>query len=350
MNKFLQEILEQPKSLSDTLNFYLEGDGRIHLEKIVQIWKSKKFEQIIFTGMGSSFFASHAAACMLSRSGIKSFVVNAGELLHYHFPIIQPDSLLVCVSQSGESFEVVKILENIPQGITCIGISNEEESSVIKNSTEYLLCRAGKEEMTSTKTYISTALVMFIFSLALAGEWNDAKREEMAKLVGIVEEVINNKEEWLGEAMKVLGDRSFVQIIGRGTAYASVQQSALMFKEGARNPSAGIYGGEFRHGPLEMVKEGFKAIVFAPIGKTYQQSIKLIEDITKFGGEVIKITNSNEVIENNKVCTIKIPYCDEDFFSIPGVIPVQFLVNEWALESGIRPGDFTRGAKVTVIE
>ena len=282
MNKFLEEILEQPKSLQDTLDFYLHGEGRADIENILKIWKSKKFEQIVFTGMGSSFFASQAAVCLLNKYGIKAFVINSGELLHYQLPLIQADTLLICVSQSGESYEAVKILDAIPEDVVCIGISNEADSALAQKTKARLLSKAGPEEMTSTKTFVSTLLVLNIFALAMANDLTEAKIKGIKKISEQADSIIKTKEEWLASASEFLGHPAFVQLIGRGETFASVQQSALMFKEGARNPASGLLGGEFRHGPLEMVKKGFKAIVFAPEGNTYQQSIKLVEDIIRF--------------------------------------------------------------------
>jgi glucosamine--fructose-6-phosphate aminotransferase (isomerizing) len=287
---------------------------------------------------------------MLSNYGIASYNINAGELLHYHLPLIRDGVLLTCISQSGESYEVIKIMEKIPAGVTSIGISNEENSTLAKKSGITLLCRAGKEEMTSTKTYVSTLLVLSIFSRVLAKKWKPGSIPELNAAIEAVEMLINNNEEWMAPAMEVLGHPPFVQVIGRGPSYSSVLQGALMFMEAARNPAAGMYGGEFRHGPLEMSKKGFRAIVFAPLGNTYEQGIRLSEDITKFGGRVVLITNSLAVFNNKDIFPVRIPCQNEYLFPIPAIIPLQFIVNRWALDEGSEPGNFTRGAKVTTTE
>lgn len=350
MNKFLKEIFEQPRVLADTLNYYLEGEGQTELEKVSSIWKQGRFDEVIFTGMGSSFFAPHTANCILSKYGIVSRIINSGEFLHYHLPLLRDRALLTCISQSGESYEIVKILEKIPEGLTCIGITNEENSTLSTKSSITLLSRAGKEEMTSTKTYVSTLLVLSIYTSALTGRWKNGSMAELNDAIEAVGNLINNREEWLGPAMDILGHPSFVQIIGRGPSYSSVLQGALMIMEAARNPAAGIYGGEFRHGPLEMSKKGFRAIIFAPLGVTYEQGIKLAEDITKFGGRVVLITNSLAVFTNADIYTIRIPCQDEYLFPIPAIVPLQFIVNQWAIDEGHEPGNFAMGAKVTTTE
>ena len=320
------------------------------MENIVSLWRSGKYEKIIFTGMGSSYFVSYAATSLLNRRGVASFAINAGELLHYQFSLLNSKTLLVCISQSGESYEIVKLLEQLPQEVTVIGISNEVGSTLVRKATESLLCKAGKEDMTSTKTFITTYLCVYLLALAFDGKWNEQSAREIEKVVETVQGLLDSRQQWLGEAVKTIAHTGFVQLIGRGSTLAAVKQSALMCMEATRNPAAGILGGEFRHGPMEMVKEGFRAVVFAPSGNTSEQSITAVADILKFGGKVLLISHQKSSVEHAGLCNIVIPCENEELFAIPGIIPMQLIVNQWSIEEGNTPGDFTRGAKVTAIE
>ena len=349
-NKFLNEILGQPQALEDTLNFYLSGEGQTELEKLSSLWNQGKFNEIVFTGMGSSFFAPHTAGCVLSRNGIASSNINAGELLHYHLPVLREKALITCISQSGESYEVVKILEKISSGRTIIGITNEEKSTLAQKSAITLLSKAGKEEMTSSKTYVSTLLVLSVFTAILTKKWKTQYMPDFDSAIEAVGKLLAASEEWLAPAMNFLGHPSFVQIIGRGPSYSSVLQGSLMMMEAARNPAAGIFGGEFRHGPMEMIKNGFRAVILAPLGATHTQGIKLAEDITKLGGRVILITNCDSVFNNPGIFRVRIPCRDEFLFPIPAIVPLQLIVNQWAVDEGKQPGNFIAGAKVTTTE
>lgn len=350
MNKFLTEIHEQPAALERTLNYYLKGEGAERLKDINKIWKSGKYRRILFTGMGSSYFAPHTSSALLSSHGIYSSVINAGELLHYHRKAIPGDALFVAISQSGESYEIVKLLELQDPGLKCIGITNEEKSTLAGKSGIALLSMAGREDMTSTKTYISTLMVLHIFSLAIAGSWDERNIAELKEVIIEVDRLVKTSESWIEGVSSHLGHPHFVQVIGRGPSYSSVKQGALMFMEAARNPAAGIYGGEFRHGPMEMVKEGFRAVLFAPGGATFDQALKMAKDITGFGGKVLMITNRREEISDSGILPFEISCENEYLFPVPAIIPLQFIVNRWATEKGNEPGDFTRGAKVTITE
>ena len=175
MKKFLDEILEQPVAIEKTLNYYETVTGENSLERVKNMINNKKFDQIIFTGMGSSYFVSHAASILFNELKINSFVLNSSELLHYNLQLLDHKTLLICISQSGESFEILEILKNLPSDTCCVGVTNEENSRLAMKADIVLLCKGGKEEMTSTKTYMLTSLIPFILGWHLAGIWNENK-------------------------------------------------------------------------------------------------------------------------------------------------------------------------------
>lgn len=350
MSRFLTEILEQPRSLNATLDYYAGVPGQKVLKRVGDLFEKKGFREVIFTGMGSSFFASYAACSLYNSRGIRAFVVNTSELLYYYFPIITEKTLLVCVSQSGESAEIVKLMEKLPESITCIGVTNDEESSLRTKVTEILPINAGKEEMTSTKTYTSTILVLLILGWYLSDLWGKGKIAAVRDLVGRTEQILTNRRESILEGFASLGVISFAQFIGRGPLYSAALQGELMFKEAAKVPAAGALGGEFRHGPMEMVKPGFNSILFAAEGPTYTQSIRMATDIAGYKGKVLLITNNNLQIPENGIKTIVVPEPDEYMFSIQGIIPVQLMAHRLAKNNGFEPGSFVHGSKVTVTE
>jgi glutamine---fructose-6-phosphate transaminase (isomerizing) len=350
MKKFLDEILEQPDALERTLNYYLSHEGNDKLKKLKSTIESEKFEQIIFTGMGSSYFTSHAASVLFNSFDINSFAVNASELLHYNLNLLKKKTLLITFSQSGESYEVRELLKQLPQGTFCIGITNEAESTLAKSADVALLSMAGKEEMTSTKTYVVTSLVSFILGWYLSGNWNDERIKMIKALAGSFKTTLSGYELWMNDALAFFGDLQTIQIIARGPSFSTASQSALMFKEATGIAATGMLGGEFRHGPMEMVKEGFKSILFAADGITYSQSIKMAEDIVEFGGKVLVITNKKLELSNKNFMQIYFSEPDEFLFSIQSIIPVQLFIDSYAKSKGHAAGNFYRGAKVTTTE
>jgi glutamine---fructose-6-phosphate transaminase (isomerizing) len=350
MNKFLKEILEQPEAVENVLSYYTSTEGLEALNRVKKTISDNKIEQIIFTGMGSSYFTSHAASSLFNELKIQSFYINASELLHYNLSLFERETLLICFSQSGESFEIQEIIKKLPAEVHCVGIINEEESTLARNAEVALFCKGGKEEMTSTKTYVVTTLVSFILGWYLSNTWNNEKNNLINRMVTNFKSTLNNFESWVNDALTFLGDIQTIQIIARGPSFSTASQSALMFKEATRIPATGMLGGEFRHGPMELVTEGFKAILFAAKGKTYTQSLKMAEDITEFGGKVLLVTNEKLLSTNEGIMQIFIDEPDEYLFSIQSIIPVQLIIDSYAKSKGYEAGSFSRGAKVTVVE
>jgi len=350
MKNFLAEILEQPQSLKDTLAFYNGNEGKRLLSDLCGLVRKDHFSRIVFTGMGSSYFVSYAASCLFNSLGIKSCAVNTSELLYYHFQMLSSETLLVCISQSGESAEVVKLLGKLPSNVTCLGITNEVESSLAIKSKGILLSVAGKEEMTSTKTYTSTTLLAFMFGWAIANQLDEKKYFIINRMVAGFEQLLSCYEDLAAPILDFLGDTQFMQFIGRGPLYSTALQSELMFKEAAKTSSSGALGGEFRHGPMEMVDSSFRSVLFAADGITYAQSIKMASDIAKYDGKVVLFTNKDPQLNNSNIKTFVINQPDEFLFSIQSIIPVQLMVNQIALSKGFEPGDFVHGGKVTLAE
>ena len=353
MNQFIKEIQEQPEMLERTLGYYHSREGKERLDAVCTLWTTGDYDKIVLTGMGSSYFVSQAAATMMTAYNIPAFAINAGELLHFQSSVLTERTLLVAISQSGESYEVIELLKQLGERhhsrLTVVGVTNESGSSLAAMATLSLLCKAGREEMTSTKTFITTYLVVYLLAGAL-----DGRRVDNALLDSVVREVGLQLEKggiYLSRAVAFLSGHPFVQVIGRGTVFASAAQTALMFMEATKTPASALLGGEFRHGPLEMVGPGFICIIYAHSRSgVYRQSIRLMADVLSFNGKVILVSDISSGIESVNLLEINVHCGDPDLFAIPSIVPVQLIVNAWAEEMELVPGSFTHGAKVTSIE
>lgn len=346
MNPFLEEIYQQPQAVRDTAAYHYGDDGMSVLCRLGELWETGRYSRFVFTGMGSSYFISESAACLLNSFGIDACAVNSGELLHYRMPMLGQDSVLVCISQSGESYEVVKLLDSVCQDVKVIAITNNPESTLACRAEHVLLCKAGIEEMTSTKTFITCWQCVLMLVHAIVGRQSESSL--WYKTADDIAVVLDSADAWMSDALSVLGDSGYVQLIGRGSVFAAVCQSRLMFMEAAHVPASALLGGEFRHGPLEMVHDGFTAIVFSHSASvTHDIMIGLADDLIRFGAKVILITDTACKKDSDGLLVINVPCGHEDTFAMLSVIPMQLMINSWACSKGMVPGDFSHGAKVT---
>ncbi len=349
MNLFLKEILEQPAALQRTLEYY-ESEGKYLLDKLKETLMSESFEQVIFTGMGSSYFTSFAAANLFNGAGITSHVINASELLHYNLHVFQKKTLLFCLSQSGESYEIKALQNKLPENVLCVGISNEADSTLAQKADMTFLSYAGPEYTTSTKTYVSIQLMVYIIGWALSGQWDQDKIDAIKNMVASFQSDLEYYQNKIDGILDFMGDLSSLHLIARGACYSTAMQSSLMFKETLKVMTTGYLGGEFRHGPMEMVQEGFKSVLFAPKSKTYEQSIRMAKDIAQFGGKVLLVTNKDIPYDGDNIMILPVREKDEYLFSIQSIIPVQIFIDAYAKRKGFEAGTFAHGNKVTATE
>jgi glucosamine--fructose-6-phosphate aminotransferase (isomerizing) len=349
-NRFLKEIKEQPRALHDTLQYYRSEKGNKVLSAVYELWQSKKYEKIILTGMGSSFYISQSTATVLNHEGIPAFAFSASELLHYRYPIINEKVLLFCISQSGESYEIVQLIKKIPSDITVVAIYNERNSALAKRANYSLPCLAGKEEMTSTKTFLTTYIVAYLFTKALSNK-GEIIDNSISNVIDEVNDLITSYQTSFPDLSFFFDKCQSLQFIARGTDFAIASQSALMFMEATKTFASAMLGGEFRHGPLEMIGEDFRGVLFGNSNtETYQAMLELINDILKYDGKVIFITNKKANINNPNYTELIIEGDNPILWAIPAIIPIQKMVIEWANHKKLTPGDFSHGAKVTIIE
>lgn len=336
MIPFLKEILEQPKAVRDTAAHLRSAPMRVGGPG-----------RIVATGMGSSYFIGGAFALVLEGKGVPAFCINAGELLHYGQKALKEDTLLVAFSQSGESYETVQLLKelNLPKD-RVVAVTNEPECSLATFAGTVVLTKAGKEEMTSTKTFITAWMAALELADALTGGKTEYDPEELAKGV---EETLQTREQ-VRKAADLVGEAEFLQFTARGIDFAVAQQSALMCNEALHLSASALTGGDFRHGPLEMVGPGKTVVAISHSqSPTRTQSERLVQDVLRFGGTVILVTDESRGPQD-KLAVLKTASCPLDLFPVLAVLPLQLLIVELASRRGIVPGDFSHGGKITKSE
>lgn len=351
MVRFIDEIKQQPSVLQKVADFYCSEEGHALFEKVERLCRSRKCSHIIFTGMGSSCFLSGAAFVKMTGLDKSISWEDSGELLHYGQGHFLPGTVVFMISQSGESFEVKALLEKIKTervpvaGI--VGITNDTESTLASLSDVVLPIFAGPEQMTSSKTFVATYLVILLLSrylrqmdLSLDG-WEDM----MAQMNGMLVET-----DKFGSYAAMFKNTHFVQCIARGPLTVVSNQTALMCMEVDKIPASSLSGGAFRHGPIESVSEDFKVVIFAHSADgTFAQSCALVQDILAHGGEVLMVSDRRPACGHNHFHHITIPCRNPELFPMLSVIPMQLIANQIAAENPV-PGSFTIGHKITSME
>lgn len=328
MNAVLRDIHNQPASLTRVIAHQF-GDGAADLRAAAAILRQAR--RVVFTGMGSSLFASIPAACFLSSRGIAAETVETSELLYFHGRSLAPDTAVVLVSRSGETVEITRLLPSLKQaGIPFIAVTNEPGSSLARDAANTILVKSDPDKLIAIQTYTGTLTALLLLAAAVV----DVPLSP-APLVPAVAEAVRRSLDEKGQWASFLSEARVVYLLGRGPSLASVHEGALLFNEAARTPSVPISVAQFRHGPVEVIDERFRAVVFSSGGPTADLDRSLASDVESLGGRV-RISSGDGA-----------PF---PFAPVLEIVPVEVAVCAMAEARGFEPGNFRFATQVTSTE
>ena len=343
-NAYINDILTQAQALAEAVNSY----SAENLSGLAEEFQSGAFDRVVLSGMGASFNAAYPAYLALIQSGIPVIFVNTAELWNYTSKSIGEKTLLWLNSQSGQSVEVVRLLENMKlkppaRLISCI---NEEGSALAKGSDIFVPIKAGVEATVSVKTYSNMLAVNLLVAYQLCGLNVDQLRGEMLNCTKAITDYLQDWDTHLERLDHLLGKVNNLIFLGRGNSMAAVWNGALISKEAAKCAFEGLHAAEFRHGPLELAEPGFKAMIFGGTQTTWQNNRDLAQDVIRYGGDVIWVDRQADP----QLKTFLLPDVNESCLALVEILAVQALSVVMARRKGIEPGAFRYLTKVTVKE
>lgn len=347
MNFYLKDVLSQPQELRNAFSCYRKDSawkriGEMHPEKVV------------FCGMGSSHFCAAAPSLYLRRRGIDSEVISASQLLHYEEALWEKAPLLVLISQSGESAEIVRILERLPERIFVIAITNQTDSTLGRRGNITLDIHVSQERSVTTRTYLGSAALAQLTAAALCGEDTEAVLNKLERLTEDMDSYLKKYEAQMKLLSSFTAQMNYLCLLGRGFAMETVQAGALFMREVLRFPALDFDCGEFRHGPMEMVQSDFYCVVFAPSGVTQELNLKMASDIVDKEGKVILVTDeaadTGKLEERENILIIRLVRTEEWASVFTEILPVQLLANALAENRNLPVGEFRWGSKIMRVE
>lgn len=342
MSQLAQNILAQPDSLACVLRQQL-GEGLGSLEQAASLLRSER--RVLITGIGASMFASTPLEYFLCACGIDTVKIEAAELLHYRRGTFR-DAVAVVVSRSGESIEIAKLLTVLKGRQPIIGISNEPASALSRNADVNLHIGSLPDEMVAIQTYTGTLVTLYLLASAVT-KTLDAARTQIEALLPSFSELITVSLDAVEDWDTFLETRSPIHLLARGPSYASAMEGALLFNEVAKAPAVGLLAASFRHGPVELVDNSFRGLIFAPRGQTRDLNIGLGRDLMRFGGQV-RVVGPPEPHSGMHWCDI--PAVPEPLAPLLEIVPVQVAALRMAQLRGIPAGSFRYTPQVATDE
>jgi len=344
MTELLDEISQQPAALSGLRKFYA-SPGAIPakgLRSLASHWPPT----VVFTGMGSSLFAAYPAQAYLSELGVRALVWETAELVHHHLKVVRPDTLLVVVSQSGETAEALRLLETLPPRAHVLAVTNVEASKLAMRANLLLPMMAGGQAAVSTKTYTCAVAVLMYLAFAVAEQDPSALTQEVMRAVEAEERILERHELMLPPIVEFINQPPYVALMSRGADLATAYQGALMFKEVRRLAAEPISAAQFRHGPMEIINPTHRYILVARQGKTGKLLLKLAHDIQKSDGRVLLFTDL-PFDDTTNMRLVRVEPLRLGLGTLVDTVYLQLLAHDLALRAGLQPGKFAISEKVT---
>ena len=339
---YLRDILDQPRTLRETHRRLTASPA---LEGLAERLGGGGFRRVVLTGMGSSLHGLVPLRLRLVEAGHTALAVECSELLHYERRLLDADTLLLLVSQSGRSAEIVRLLEAVrASGVATLGVTNTPDSPLAREATAALLTHAGEEATVACKTYLCTELALAFLGCVLAGGDRAAC---LAALATASEAAAGYLAGWPAHVRELAGLLAGVRAVfyaGRGPSLAAALSAGLITKESTHRPAEGMSSAAFRHGPMELLDAAVFLLVFAGDARARPLNEALVRDARAASAR------AHLVAEDAPLAALRLPGVPDLARPVVELLPVEMATLALAALDEREAGRFERATKVTATE
>lgn len=332
----LKEICEQPDTIQNTYRGRINPDTGVVKLGGLQSVEDKLFnaKRIIITACGTAWHAGLVGEYMLEHYCRIPVEVEYASEFRYRRPIINPDDVVILISQSGETADTLAALREAKKfGATTIGVVNVIGSTIAREVDAGTYIHAGPEiGVASTKAFTSQVMALALITMMIANERKTVSREDLIKLAKEIKKIpeyltqmIKKKDEYKEVAMKLKDSKNFLYL-GRGINFPVALEGALKLKEISYIHAEGYPAAEMKHGPIALIDENMPVVFIAPKDKTYDKIISNIEEVKARKGKILAIASDGDTdIESYADYILRVPMTKAMLAPIVNVIPLQFL-------------------------
>jgi glucosamine--fructose-6-phosphate aminotransferase (isomerizing) len=338
-----KEIFEQPHAVADTLLGRLDGEGRLVLDEIrIDDAELRRIDKIVIVACGTAFYAGMVAKYAIEHWTRVPCEVEIASEFRYRDPIITPTTLVVTISQSGETADTLMAIRHArEQGAKVIAICNTNGATIPRESDAVIYTHAGPEiGVASTKGFTTQIVACYLLGLYLAQvketKYGDEIRdllEELEQLPAKMQQVLDGIDQMAGLARDFIGCKSLL-FLGRHVGYPVALEGALKLKEISYLHAEGFPAGELKHGPIALVEEGLPIFVVVPPQGRDQLHDKVVSNIQEVRARgaltVVLAEEGDDEARPYADIFVELPKVPTLFQPLVAVIPLQFFACELA--------------------
>ncbi|MCK5476715.1 MAG: isomerizing glutamine--fructose-6-phosphate transaminase [Candidatus Aenigmarchaeota archaeon] len=324
----IKEILEQPEIIKKAS---LQDNEKL-MKMAIGILRSK---QVIITACGSSRYAALIGRYLFSKIGEKFCDVVMSSEFGYFGESIDKNTLIIAVSQSGETADVLEGLKQAKEnGAEIYSIVNVADSTIARMSDEVLYLNCGPEiGIAATKSFLAQIIIFYVLAFAMDNKIEYANKKLM-KISDLIKNDIADTIKTTKKIAKATKEQRDFFYIGRGINFAVASEGALKLKELSYIHAEGMPAGELKHGTIALIEDKSPVVAINPNDYTYLETLSNAEETKSRGAQIIGISDKESNVYDHH---IKIAKVDEIFYPIMCIIPEQLLAYYLALECGKNP-------------
>jgi len=324
----LKEIFDQPKVIRNIAQNF--SDQARELTTIIQ-----QSQGTFFIAAGTAYHACLSGVYLFSRLAKKHVNTAVASEFNYLLDFIHKKSLVIALSQSGETIDVIEPLSVAKKkGAKLVAITNVLGSSIYRMADAKILLGAGPEKaVASTKAYTAKIALLLLISYSMARKEKKAQQLLMSAASEIERMLNRDYIEKIERLSKLLLSSEHIYTIGRSLSYGSALEAALKIKEVSYIHTEGLAGGELKHGTIALIAKGTPCIVFVPADETYEAMISNATEVKARGGVIIGISPLNNPIFDHWIEVADLA----EVTLLTQIIPAQLLAYYLAVKKGNDP-------------
>ena len=355
----MKEIHEQPKVVADTLNSVLK-DGVVDLSGVgLSAEEIKNISEIQIVACGSAYHVGMVGQYVIEDLARIPVRVELASEFRYRNPILDKNTLVIVVSQSGETADSLAALREAKlRGIKTLGIVNVVGSSIAREADNVFYTLAGPEiSVATTKAYSTQLIAMYTLAVQFAkirGQISDEQYtgyiEEMQTLPDKIRRILEDKERIQWFASKQMNAKD-VFFVGRGIDYAICMEGSLKMKEISYIHSEAYAAGELKHGTISLIEDDTLVIGVLTQSALFEKTVSNMVECKSRGAYLMGLTTvGNYNIEESADFTVYIPETDEHFATSLAVIPLQLMGYYVSVAKGLDVDKPRNLAKIVTVE
>ncbi|QHT63316.1 glutamine--fructose-6-phosphate transaminase (isomerizing) [Paenibacillus lycopersici] len=320
----LKEIYEQPKAYRNTMMGRISDDGRsVVLNEIgMTAEQIRAIRNVHIVACGTAMHAGLVGKSVIESLARIPVETDVASEYRYRSPIITKETLVIVVSQSGETADTLAALREAKRnGARVLAITNVVGSSVAREADDVIITQAGPEiAVASTKAYTSQLIAFYLLGLFLADTLGTRKADDIATIIAAMDSLPEQVERILENAAVLkqvaesLSKHNNLFFIGRGVDFAVAQEGSLKLKEISYIHSEAYAAGELKHGTLALIEEGIPVISLITQEELYEKTLSNIKEVKARGAHVLGLVNAGSEEEVGKSV--------DELFAIPKTLPL----------------------------